>query len=158
MCSFQPWSTGLLSTSWDIDAKRPSLSKAGEWVASGNIVIIPLLEPTPFGVARVTNCDTEGNLQLQWLANEDNDPKGTFLPGWTPPGKVLPYYSLTRRADIDVPYMAATDNIHMNQREVVLHSFTLEEDNTLPNALLKELSVNDSIWWEIKTPISPAPK
>ena len=109
-------------------------------------------------MARVTNCDTEGNLQLQWLANEDNDPVGTFLPGWTPPGKVLPYYSLTKRADIDVPYMAATDNIHMNQREVVLHSFTLEEDNTLPNALLKELSVNDSIWWETKTPISPALK
>jgi len=154
LCSYQPWSPGLLSTSWDIDTKRPHKAKAGEWVETGKLVIIPLLAPVPFGVARVTRCDNEGNLDLQWMANDTNDPLSTFQAGWTPPGAVAPYYSPLQRADDHTPYTAALDSIKMNQRDVILHSFVLNDDHRLPEALLHALSDHDSIWWKR----SPEPK
>ena len=59
----------------------------------GELIVIPLREPTPFGLARVIECDADGNLGLQWLANDD--PRGTFKPGWRPKS-FKPYYSLEK--------------------------------------------------------------
>ena len=43
--------------------------------------------------------------------------------------------------------MAADDNIVMNQREVLLHSFQLTADQRLPPALITAISNHDCIWW-----------
>ena len=149
LCSFQPWALGLLSTSWDIDAKR--LYRCGEWAEVGSLVVIPLLHPVPFGVARVLGWDAEGSLQLQWLANDKDDPYGTFKPGWLPSGKhAKPYYAETQARGRHVAYTAEADGIHMNQRDVVVHSFELTPSHKLPAPLLRALSAHAYIWWEDK--------
>jgi hypothetical protein len=149
LCSFHPWATGLLSTSWDIDAKKAANTKEGEWVEVGELVIIPLREPTPFGMARVIECDADGNLGLQWLANDNDDPGGTFKPGWTPKS-FKPYYSLEKRKAAHKQYVATLDNIHMNQRDVLFHSFSLTADHHIDPALLRAISRHDCVWWSDK--------
>jgi hypothetical protein len=147
LCSFQPWAAGLLSTSWDIDAEHHANSKEGEWVETGELVVLPLCKPTPFGVAKVISCSNEGDLELQWLANVGDDPRGMFKQGWaTQQGREIYYAQYQSHAD-HRPYMASDDNIAMNQRDVLLHSFKLTADQRLPPALITAISNHDCIWW-----------
>ena len=95
LCRFQPWSEGIISTSSIIDGK--ALYKCGEWVQDGALVIVPLLKPYPFGVAKLISCETEGDMNLQWLGNNTNNVKHDFLPGWRATKKSKPYYSMTSR-------------------------------------------------------------
>jgi len=147
LCSFQPWSAGLLSTSWDIDKELPANVKESEWVENDQLVIVPLIAPTPFGVAKVIDCSEDGDLELQWLANNSDDPNGIFQLGWTTPNKVKPYYADRKRHAQHRAYMASDDDISMNQRDVLLHSFQLTDDSRLPPTLLAAISDHDCIWW-----------
>ena len=158
LCSFQPWSPGLLSTSWDIDTKIAANSRTGEWVSDGELVLIPLNDPVPFGLARVLDCDANGNLKLQWMANDDDNPHGTFKPGWTPRGAVKPYFDNEKRAKTHREYTAALDAIEINQRDVVIHSFKLTDDQRLPKAILEAVSAHDCIWWTKAENQAPQPE
>jgi hypothetical protein len=110
-------------------------------------VIVPLCSPTPFGVAKVITCTNEGDLELQWLANSNDEPRGTFKPGWTAPLIFDAYYEQEKKHSNHLPYMASEDGIVLNQRDVLLHSFKLTEDQRLPPALIKAISNYDCIWW-----------
>ena len=43
--------------------------------------------------------------------------------------------------------MAALDNIHMNQRDVLFHSFSLTAEHRIDPALLRTISRHDCVWW-----------
>ena len=102
---------------------------------------MPLCAPTPFGVAEVLSCNNEGDLELQWLTNNNDEPRGMFKPGWTPaPHKLDAYYEQEQKHASHLPYRASDDNIVMNQRDVLLHSFELTMDQRLPPALIKAIS------------------
>jgi hypothetical protein len=148
LCSFQPWAAGLLSTSWDIDAKKSANTREGEWVEREELVIVPLREPSPFGLAKVIECDDDGNLELHWFANAADDPTGTFKPGWTAKTPFRPYYSTEKRKASHVRYMASMDEISMNQRDVLFHSFKLTASQQLSTNLLRAIGDHDCIWWQ----------
>ena len=113
----------------------------------GELVVIPLREPTPFGLVRVIECDGDGNLGLQWLANANDDPWGTFKPGWTPKSFKTYYYSLEKHKAVHRQYVVALDNIHMNQSDILFHSFNLTAEHRIGPALLRAISRHDCIWW-----------
>lgn len=145
LCLYQPWSTGLGSTSNDIDSKR--LYKCGEWAPSGALVIVPLLQPHPFGIAKIISCTTDGDLELQWLGNNTDNTNGKFLPGWTPPRTLKPYFAPGSKSQHHVPYLTSRDGIYMNQRDVLMHGFELTDSKQLPAPLLRAIGKHPEVWW-----------
>ena len=148
LCIFQPWSDGISSTSSDIDNK--ALYKSGEWVPNGALVIVPLERPYPFGVAKLLDCDNEGNMTLQWLGNNADNVNKDFLPGWKPHSRKRgkPYYSSTARHSKDKPYTTQDDGINMNQRDVLMHSFELTSNSRLPAPLVRAIARHPYVWWD----------
>ena len=148
ICRFQPWSEGILSTSADIDAK--GLYKCGSWVDIGSLVIVPLKEPHPFGVAKLLECETDGSMTLQWMGNAADATNGVFEPGWrksTRGGSTI-YYATTSAKDNHTPYTTDMDGLHMNQRDVIIHSFELTGKGLLPAPLLRAIARHPYVWWD----------
>ena len=81
------------------------------------------------------------------MANDNDNPHGTFKPGWTPRGAVKPYFDNDKRAKTHLAYTAALDAIKINQRDVLIHSFELTDDQRLPTAILEAVSAHNCIWW-----------
>jgi hypothetical protein len=146
LCRFQPWSEGITSTSSDIDGK--TLYKCGEWVQDGALVIVPLLKPYPFGVAKLLRCEAEGDMTLQWLGNDNNNVKHDFLPGWRATKRSKPYYSMTPHAASHKPYTTQDDGITMNQRDVLMHGFELTKNSRLPAPLVRAIARHPYVWWD----------
>jgi hypothetical protein len=144
LCLYKPWKEGLQSTSAELDAKR--MYRTGEWVPDGELVVVPLLEPYPFGIARVLRCDEDGELELQWLSNPGNKPAGTYKPGWQPP-RGEPYYADQPKAKSHKPYTTHMDDIVLNQRDVIIHSFELTGSQRLPQPLLRAIARHEDVWW-----------
>jgi hypothetical protein len=115
-------------------------------VETGQLVIVPLCHPSPFGVAKVIDYSDDGDLKLQWLANESDEPRGTFKPGWTTPQELVYYEEEKKHAD-HLPYMVSDDSIVVSRRDVFLHSFKLTADQRLPPSLIGAISIHDGIWW-----------
>jgi hypothetical protein len=146
LCSYRPWSEGLGSTSWDIDAKQ--LYSCGGWVSVGALVIVPLQKPYPFGVAKVVACTDGGELQLHWLSNTQERPKGPYIPGWTTPNITKPYYAVAPRYPSHVPYTTEQDGFSMSQRTVLMHSFDLTDAGMLPEPMLRAIAKHPYVWWD----------
>jgi hypothetical protein len=150
---FEPWSEGIMSTSEDIDGK--ALYKSGSWVKDGTLVVVPLLQPYPFGIAKLLSCDADGNMELQWLGNNEDSTNGSFELGWLSPRKnSKPFYSNAAKAG-SLPYTTATDELHMNQRDVLMHGFELSRGGRLPAPLLRAIARHPYVWWD---PVKPASK
>ena len=150
LCLFQPWSQDLASTSKDIDAKR--LYRCDEWAETGALVVVPLHKPYPFGIAKVLACDESGNLHLQWLGNARDDILGSYTPGWREAGGDATYYASEARHENDMPYTTEMDSedLVMNQRDVLIHSFELTGTYKLPAPLLRAISRHPHVWWSHK--------
>ena len=146
LCAYRPWSEGLGSTSWDIDAKQ--LYNCGGWVPVGARVIVPLQKPYPFGMAEVIACTDDGDLQLQWLSNAQGRTKGPYAPGWTSPAITRPYYAAEPKYAAHVPYTTDLDGFRMNQRDVLMHGFDLTEAGMLPEPVLRAIAKHPYVWWD----------
>ena len=145
---FQPWSDGIMSTSADID--MAPLYRSGAWVQNNSLVVVPLLRPYPFGIAKLLDCDEDGNMTLQWLGNETNGTAGTFELGWRTsnrPGSRT-YYAQTPRKAAGIPYTTDIDELRMNQTDVLMHSFELTDSGRLPAPLLRAIARHPYIWWD----------
>ena len=147
LCRFQPWSDGITSTSGDIDAKR--LFKCGEWVENGALVVVPLVEPYPFGIAKVIDSSEDGALELQWWGNATNRTKGPYEPGWI--GARGIYYAAQPERLSHKPYTAAQEEVELNQRDIVMHGFELTSSGLLPEPLVRAIARNPLIWWNKDT-------
>ena len=148
LCPFQPWSECIVSTSSDIDKKR--LYKCGEWVNNGSYVVVPLLEPYPFGIAKVIDSTPDGDLTLQWYGNDNCSPAGTHLPAWSKPRSKGYYYAVKPRQGTHTPYTACQDDIVLNQRDVLIHGFELTTNKKLPAPLLRAIGKHPYVWWTPK--------
>ena len=147
--SYTPWSEGIMSTSAELDEK--ALYKSGSWVANGSLVVVPLLEPYPFGIALLLDCDENGDMELQWMGNASDSVTGTYEPGWkasTTRAHTAPYYSPTAKKSTHVPYTTAQDDLHMNQRDVLIHDFKLTTKGFLPAPLLRAIARHPYVWWD----------
>jgi hypothetical protein len=127
LSSFQPWSEGIMSTSADIDDK--ALYKSGSWVEDGSLVVVPLLQPYPFGIATLIDCKENGDMNLQWLGNPQDTTNGTYELGWKPTKNTnaKPYYKATAKKATHSPYTTAADGLQMDQRDVLIHGFKLTD-------------------------------
>jgi hypothetical protein len=159
LSAYSPWSEGILSTSADIDDKP--LYKSGSWVADGSLVVVPLLEPYPFGIARLLKCEEDGEMLLQWMGNARDFVTGTFEPGWVykdsrrrTSGTI--YYRATADRSSHEPYTTAMDDLTMNQRDVLIHGFELTASGHLPAPLLRAIARHPYIWWDPQAPVDNA--
>jgi hypothetical protein len=148
LTGYQPWSEGILSTSADIDDKP--LYKSGSWVANGSLVVVPLLEPYPFGIAMLLRCNEEGDMRLQWMGNPLNSTNGTYELGWktTKGSRATIYYGPTASKATHIPYTTDMDELNMNQRDVLIHDFELTNSGRLPAPLLRAIARHPNIWWD----------
>ena len=147
LCLYRPWSQGLLSTSVDLDSKR--LYKCGEWVEEGSLVVVPLVKPYPFGIAKVLSTNDDGELELQWFGNVRDSPSGTYLPGWTTKTGDRIYYAVKPRHRTHRAFIADKDNsdINLNQHDVLIHGFELTRTKHLPAPLLRAIATHPNVWW-----------
>ena len=147
LCSFQPWSDGIVSTSWEMDARRRY--RTGEWVQKGSLVLVPLKKPYPFGIGLMLDCKTNGDMKLQWLGNKNSLPYGTFKTGWIRKNGNV-YYSDTPENIRDKPYTTSSEGIEFNQRDVQMHNFELTPTGKIPQPMLRAIAHNPRVWWTPK--------
>jgi hypothetical protein len=143
---FEPWSTGILSTSSQIDSKRAYLT--GQWVEVGELVILPMLPPYPFGMGRVLMCAEDGALVVHWYSNSTHDPNGAFLPGWVNDNDDV-YYAEHRKKASHKAYTNEKDEMDANQRDVAMHSFDLTDARKAPKPLLRAIAQHENVWWTL---------
>ena len=145
---YLPWSEGIMSTSADLDTK--SLYKSGSWVENGSLVLVPLVEPYPFGIARLLECEEGGDMRLQWLGNPTDSTGGTYELGWKASGGAnsRPYYEAHARRATHQPYTTEMDGLTMNQRDVLIHGFELTAGGRLPAPLLRAIARHPYVWWD----------
>ena len=135
---FQPWSSGISSTSFKIDIKRKY--RTGEWVRNGSLVLVPILNSKcPFGVAKLLACSQKGDLKLQWYGNKTDNPNGTFHPGWWTTKKQSFYYAKTPKQLDHEPFLADDSKLRMHQRDVALHDFELTKTGRIPAQLHRQI-------------------
>ena len=109
-------------------------------------------EPCPFGIARVLSCTQDGELSLQWLANQTENPNGTFKPGWTAPRTFAPYFAQERKTERHIPYTTEAEGFGLNQTDIIMHGFELTGKHTLPAPLLRAIGRHPYIWWTSDEP------
>ena len=141
---FEPWSTGIMSTSVGIDARRDY--RAGEWAAVGEMVIVPMAAPEPFGIGRIATSSDNGDLTLHWYGNATNSPFQPYRPGWISEDGSR-YYADQATDSTHEPYTSEVDEIGVHQSDVVLHSFTLTVGGRITTRMLSELSENPFVEW-----------
>jgi hypothetical protein len=144
---FHPWSDTIVSTSdWEgIHAYR-----TGEWATEGVLIIVPLLPPHPFGVAKLVKANRDGSIEYQWLGNEREDIRGTLQPGWVSGhdknANALVYYSAEPKTEDHPPYMGNRD-LPLHQKDIVVHSFELTGLQKVPMVVLRAIDEDYRIWW-----------
>jgi hypothetical protein len=147
---FHPWSTSVVSTSeWEgIHAYR-----TGEWANEGALIIVPLLPPHPFGVAKLTKANRDGSIEFQWWTNEREDIRSTIQPGWISGqgknGEPIVYYHYERKDEGHPPFMGHVD-LPMTQKDIVVHSFELTAAKKVPMVVLKAVDEDYRIWWTME--------
>ena len=141
---FEPWSEGIMSTSLGIDARRNY--RAGEWAACGEMVVVPMTAPEPFGVGKIIEHTAGGDLVLQWFSNATNSPFVSYLPGWIDSAGA-PYYAHRPISPTHAPYTSVTEGMDIHQCDVVLHSFSLTANDRLATRILTSLAENPLVWW-----------
>ena len=116
-----------------------------------DMVIVPLLKPAPFGVAKVVSVDAD-KLTLQWYTAKGNSATTPWFPMWRAAKGNSIYANITRRCPKDTPYTSEGDQMIITQPDIALHSFKLTKGNKLSDDILDECSANLDIWWKRKRP------
>ena len=144
----------MMSTS---DWKELRAYSCGEWANEGALIIVPLLQPYPFGVAKLTRAHANGDIEYQWWGNDTDNIGKPYNPGWLSDkgknGERSLYYQQERRDDNHLPYVGHED-LPMTQKDIVVHSFKLAKSGKLPMVVLKAIDEDYRIWWT-KKPIEP---
>ena len=120
-------------------------------MTDGALVVVPLVEPHPFGIAKVISSDEKGKLLLQWLGNRDNKIQGPYETGWNASARSQ-YYATKPRNETHKPYTTTQDNVILNQRDVIMHGFELTKNKNLPAPLLRAIARNPLVWWSPGAP------
>ena len=58
------------------------------------------------------------------------------------------YYAAVPRSTVDTPYQTCEEDIVLNQRDVLMHDFTLTPAGKLPQPLLRAVSDHPKVWWQ----------
>ena len=153
LAPFHPWSDELPSTA-EPEATELSYRTGGK-VEPGSLFIIALSEESsePFGVCKLLERNAKGHFKFQWLSNYKGDVLGTYNEGWrdTRDNKITwtaPRGSAKKRY---VPLTGEdyTDEI-ISDSDVIVHSFQLTSRKKLPQDVLKALSDDPYISWQVK--------
>ena len=141
---YQPWSIAAPSTAPNLDQDDREF-QIGTVCPIGNLIMIPLNHPWPFGIAKVTH--TEGDtVHFDWYQSQGYNTTKPFLPLWkTNTNKE--YTAKKRRNTNDTPVTDIDYDMTIKQEDIAVHSFKLTEAGYLPAAILKQCSDHPDIWW-----------
>jgi hypothetical protein len=152
---FYPWSDVTSSTS---DWEDTHAYRSGEWAHNDVMIVVPLLQPHPFGVAMLTNAKQDGSIEYQWWGNNAKKASTafsitqTYSPGWirnSTSSRPTVYYGKEKENDNDIPYMGHEET-PMTQRDIVVHSFELTASERLPAVILKATDEDYRVWWTMR--------
>ena len=146
---YQPWSTSIASTAPELDAAERRKFEIGSWCKEGDMLIVPLDKPWPFGVGQALETTNEGKIIFQWYASTHNTAATKpFIPMWKS-GKST-YAAKTKKAENHTPFTNTDDEMDVKQSDIAMHSFNLTNSGYLPKEIIAECSRNPDIWWEQK--------
>ena len=143
LIKFTPWSNKIASTSAWLDGNQGY--RTGDWAQKGELIIVPLERPYPFGIACITEAPPNGQISYQWYGNIDNKVEGIIKPGWLDAnGKI--YYADKKKCSSHRPY-EGQETTPMHQRDIVIHDFKLTQRGHLSTNVLRAIAEHPNVWW-----------
>jgi hypothetical protein len=145
---YSPWSAALPSTSPELDSQNKPF-KVGTWCAEGNLFIVPLQPPWPFGVGKVLRANDDGTILFQWYRTTGHQATAPYSPMWWDGKKG--YHAKEAKKSGHEPYtgveMDEAWNMEITQGLIAIHSFKLTPAGRLPKPVQDECRTNADIWW-----------
>ena len=142
---FCPWSKTITSTSYEYDSRRDYVQ--GGYAQEGDLIVVPLMKPFNFGVAKVTDTEASGVVHYQWLGNSTNNNESTFKLVWIRKDKSKVYYEDQKKHTDHIPY-GDEGSVGVLQENIVIHSFNLTEGYKLPANILRIIEADHRVGGE----------
>ena len=142
LIKFTPWSEKIASTSAWLDGNQGY--RTGDWAQKGELAILPLLRPFPFGIAIITETPPSGYVSYQWYGNTGDDVEGILRAGWIDANENI-YYADKKKDPSHKPYMGQ-ESMPMHQRDIVIHDFKLTKAGRLSANVLRVIAEHPNIW------------
>ena len=141
---YTPWSSWIASTSAELDAPTGPFV-VGAWCKEGDLFMVPLARPYPFGVGKVLKAYDDGRIRYQWYGAKGYGATEAYEPLWWD-GKRS--YGGRRKSKKHDPFEDEDAGIKIRQEDLVLHGFTMTKASRLREAVLDECARNADVWWQ----------
>jgi len=143
---YHPWSEQVPTTSPCHEHNLRNY-EVGTRCEKDSLFIVPLNRPHPFGVGKAINTDDIDNIKFQWLepAMNDCDALGPFQPMWINAEHTETYIAKEPIKDTDMAYTNDIAGIEVAQRDIILHGFSLTEDEKIPQDVLDACTEHNAI-------------
>ena len=145
---YTPWSSSIVSTSSELDAATGPFA-VGAWCKAGDLFIVPLAQPYPFGVGKVLEAFDDGRIRYQWYGAKGYGATSVYEAMWWDGRKS---YRGRRRNVAHGPFEDKETGMVIRQEDLVLHGFTMTRTRRLREAVLDECARNADIWWMRRSP------
>ena len=150
-----PWDEDHECTSLDPFDEGPRdkpWSSAGS-AKAGSMVVFKLSDADyPIGVGKLLGRDEEsGKLRFQWVWNTTDNLSGALRLGWEHKNEDHVIYKdklSKREQEVYEPYTGTEDDV--TDEHVLVHGFKLTAGGKLPLAVLRLLSSDESVRWELR--------
>ena len=152
ICIFQPWSEGLMSTS---PPENDATVGVGTWCEAGELFIVPLVHPWPFGVCKALSTTSDGKVLYQWYTPNSYAATKSFKPMWIQRNKKTPYAAPQPKATTHRPYTGEEADMEITQGDILIHGFTLTKGGYVPEKVLDICSRHADIGWTRKKDTRP---
>lgn len=145
---YHPWSEQVPTTSPHHEHDLRGY-EVGTRCEKGSLFIVPLNRPHPFGVGKAIDTEDVDNVKFQWFepAMNDCDALGPFQPMWINAEHTETYIAKEPIKDTDTAYTNDITGIEIAQRDIILHGFSLTEDEKIPQDVLDACTEHTAIWW-----------
>ena len=141
---YTPWSTTIASTSEGLDnPEAPYIM--GAWCKAGELFIVPLAKPYPFGMGKVMKAHDDGRIEYQWYNSKGYGTTKAWQPMWWDGRKS---YTGHKKGRAHTAFADEEAKVIIKQEDLVMHGFTLTKNQRLREEVLEECSKSADIWWK----------
>ena len=120
----------------------------GTWCDAGELFIVPLAKPWPFGVCKALSTTSDGKVVYQWYTPDSYAATKPFKPMWV--NGLKTYAANKPQAKSHKPYTGTEAELEITQEDIAIHGFTLTKGGCIPDKILDICSQHPDIAWARK--------
>ena len=135
---YTPENSSIASTSPELDAPTGPFA-VGAWCKVGDLFIVPLAQPYPFGVGKVMEAFDDGRIHYRWYGAKGHGGISAYEPRW---GDDKKSYRGRRKSVAHAPLDDEDTGIVIRLEDLVLHGFTMTKTSRLRETVLDECARN----------------